>query len=47
MVEIQQEVRDPYSWERAAAARKLGIPEEELPDEPDEMADHSDQQGWE
>lgn len=37
---------DKYSWVRYHAAKKLGIPESELADEPDEMPDHSDQQGW-
>ncbi len=37
---------DPNYYFRRAAARKLGMDEEELADEPDIMSDHSDEQGW-
>lgn len=40
------EPRDPHMWARRQASKDLGIPEEDLPDEPDEMGDHSDDQGW-
>lgn len=46
MIKVSHEVVDRYAWQRQAGAKKLGIPESELADEPDEMADHSDDQGY-
>ena len=45
-VSRQYEQRDPHMWERARQARILGLPEEDLLDEPDRMPDGSDEQGW-
>lgn len=39
----------PYdwaSWARYKASKELGIPEEDMADEPDEMGDHSDEQPY-
>ena len=46
MLQIVKEPIDKYSWRRRQVANELGIPESELADEPDEMIDHSDQQGY-
>lgn len=47
MTEITRENYDPYAWQRRQGSIELGIPESEMADEPDEMADHSDEQGYE
>lgn len=47
MIEVRRDIPDPYWWQRQEASKRFGIPESELPDEPDEMSDHSDDQGWE
>lgn len=42
-----QDTPDKYAWERRKGSLQLGLPESEMTDEPDEMIDHSDSQGWE
>lgn len=46
MLQIINEPADKHSWQRQKQANELGLPESELADEPDEMSDHSDDQGW-
>lgn len=45
-VEVVIEPVDPYLYGRWDAAKKLGVRMDELADEPDEMSDHSDDQGY-
>lgn len=46
-VEVVIEDADRYLNQRWAAAKKLGVSPADLEDEPDEMADHSDDQDYE
>lgn len=41
-----KDVPDRFMWQRQAAANEFGLDVKTLPDEPDEMSDHSDSQGW-
>lgn len=45
-VERHVEPHDPYLYQRWQASKLFGIHPDDLPDEPDEMYDHSDQQGY-
>lgn len=46
-VMIVREDKDKFLYMRLKTARALGMHPDELEDEPDEMSDHSDDQGWE
>lgn len=46
MVIQVQDTPDKYAWRRRQGSKQLGIPEDQMADEPDEMLDHSDDQGW-
>lgn len=37
---------DKYSWEREKQRQALGLKDADMADEPDEMSDHSDDQGF-
>lgn len=45
-IKREQVEYDRNSWRKYQASKELGVPENQLADEPDEMLDHSDQQGW-
>lgn len=45
-VEIIKIEDDKYLYRRYQASKELGIPPDQLEDEPDEMLDHSDDQGY-
>lgn len=45
-IHVVVDKEDPYSYRKWAGAKKLGISINDMADEPDEMSDHSDQQGW-
>ena len=44
--QVVKEAEDPYLYRRWKAAQDLGVSPDQLNDEPDEMSDHSDDQGW-
>jgi hypothetical protein len=46
LLQIVKDEPDRYMWERRRGSVQLGIPESELATEPDEMPDHSDDQGY-
>lgn len=45
-VQVAKQEDDPHSYQKWAGARKFGISINDMADEPDEMSDHSDDQGW-
>lgn len=45
-VERVVEQPDPYSYQKWKGAKELGISISDMADTPDEMSDHSDDQGW-